>query len=190
MRLKHFIILLFSLVFLACSKEATICEIKTTEGSIIVELYPDKAPNTVANFTKYVSNNLYDNSNFFRVCTKENEADRDIKIEVIQGGDISEDKLFPPIEMETTLHTGIKHKHGTISMARNTPNSAQSNFFICINDQPELDYLGKRHPDKQGFAAFGQVIKGMNVVLKIQSQKNIEQQLVTPVTITSIRIID
>jgi len=112
---------------------------------------------------------LYNNSSFFRVTTPENEATRAIKIEVIQGGNIPREKQFAPIEIETTEQTKILHKNGTLSMARATPNSATSSFFICINDQPSLDFKGKRNPDGFGFAAFGKVIKGMDVVKKIQS---------------------
>ena len=163
------------------------CVIKTSLGDIYVELYQDKAPITVNNFMKYVDRDLYMNSSFFRTCTPENEADRDIKIEVIQGGDIAEEKLFDPIQIETTEQTGILHKHGTISMARAEPNTAQSNFFICINDQPELDFKGKRNPDGQGFAAFGQVSKGMNIVLKIQAQENEGQMMPKPIVIYNIQ---
>lgn len=162
------------------------CSIDTALGEIEIELYPDKAPITVQNFLQYVDSSAYDNSSFFRTCTEENEADRKVKIEVIQGGNIDKDDERPPIPMETTETTGILHKNGTISMARSEPNSATSSFFICINDQPELDYGGKRNPDGQGFAAFGRVTKGMDVVLKIQSRKNEDQYLIEPVKIRSI----
>ena len=82
-----------------------------------------------------------------------------------------------PIEHETTNTTGLLHKNGTISMARLEPGTASSEFFICINEQPELDYGGKRNPDGQGFAAFGQVIKGMSIVKKIQSLNSKDQIL-------------
>lgn len=163
--------------------------INTTFGDIEVELYASKAPKTVENFLRYVSNDLYVNSSFFRVCTPENEADRVIKIEVIQGGNIPENLLFPPIELETTQKTRIKHENGTISMARGEPNTAQSSFFICINNQPELDYGGKRNPDGMGFAAFGKVTKGMNVVLKIQNSENENQLILSPIVINSIKLI-
>lgn len=163
--------------------------INTSLGDIEVELYMSKAPKTVENFLKYVSNNLYVNSSFFRVCTPENEADRVVKIEVIQGGNIPENLLFPPIELETTQKTGIKHKNGTISMARGEPNTVQSSFFICINNQPELDFGGKRNPDGMGFAAFGKVTNGMNVVLKIQNSENENQQISFPIIINSIKLI-
>ena len=190
MKLKNsLLIFLIAMVLFSCTQETIQCEIETTEGSIIMELYPKKAPVTVANFLRYVAAELYNNTTFFRVCTPENEADRDIKIQVNQGADLDETFTFPPIQLETTEQTGIKHLNGTISMARNEPHTATSSFFICINDQPELDYQGKRNPDGQGFGAFGKVINGMNVVLKIQAQENSEQQLLKPILIKTIKIL-
>ena len=180
--------LLFSLN--SFSQKATSCLIKTSMGNIQLELYPDKAPLTVANFLKYVDEKLYDGTNFFRVCNPENEKERAIKIEVIQGGDVPGAKQFEPIDIETTQKSGINHQDGTLSMARDTPNSATCSFFICIGDQPELDFAGKRNPDGQGFAAFGKVIKGMKVVRKIQAQKSKGQYLLNPVTINSINRIE
>ncbi len=184
---KIFLPILLVLIY-SCNSNTTItCAIETAEGTITVELYPDNAPITVANFMQYVDARLYDNTSFFRVCTPQNEADREIKIEVIQGSDVAESISFPPIIMETTELTGIKHLDGTISMARLEPNSATSSFFICIGNQPELDFGGKRNPDGQGFAAFGNVTKGMDVVLIIQAQENEEQLLVQPIKIISIK---
>lgn len=186
-----YLLTLFLTFFSGYSQNKTIlCTINTSIGVITVKLYPDKAPITVANFMKYVDRNLYDNTNFYRVCTLENEADRTIKIEVIQGGELKEPLLFEAIPIETTTLTELKHLNGTISMARDTPNSAQSSFFICINDQPELDYGGKRNPDGQGFAAFGHVVKGMDVVLNIQKGANKDQRLLKPIVINSIRKIN
>lgn len=177
-----------NLLFLNSSAQKSIrCEIRTSLGDILIELYPEKAPQTVKNFLNYVDLRLYDGTSFFRVCTPENEKDRKVKIEVIQGGDVPEGKQLAPIRMETTQSTGIRHQGGTVSMARDTPNSATSSFFICISDQPELDFAGKRNPDGQGFAAFGRVTKGMRVVRKIQKQKNEEQRLIDPVAIYSVR---
>jgi len=163
------------------------CLIDTSLGEIEIELYQNKAPVTVHNFLQYVDSTSYKNSSFFRVCTPENEAEREVKIQVIQGGNIPEDKQQPPIKIETTVETQILHKNGTLSMARSAPNTATSSFFICINDQPELDFGGKRNPDGQGFAAFGQVTKGMDVVLKIQSEENENQYLTEPIEIYSIK---
>ncbi|MBS1509666.1 MAG: peptidylprolyl isomerase [Bacteroidetes bacterium] len=166
------------------------CLIKTAQGNITVELYPSKAPATVANFLQYVKAHLYDSTSFFRAVRLNNQPNNPVKIEVIQGGEVDSTKAFPSIVMEHTKQTGLHHGNGTISMARTTPNSATCSFFICINDQPELDYGGKRNPDGQGFAAFGKVIKGMNVVKKIQQLYPDQQQYFKPpVTIYSIRII-
>ena len=162
------------------------CAIATSEGAIIIELYPKTAPITVANFMKYVDSKAYDGSSFFRVCTPENEAQRAIKIEVIQGGNIDETAVLVPIKIETTKDTGIKHVDGAISMARGAPNSATSSFFICIGDQPELDFGGKRNPDGFGFAAFGKVIQGMEVVKQIQTGSNTNQRLDTPIKIVTV----
>ena len=144
------------------------CLIKTSMGNITVELYPAKAPVTVANFLKYVDAHLYDSSSFFRSVTLHNQPKDSIKIEVIQGGNVDSAKEFAAIPLETTQQTGLHHTNGTISMARGKPATATSSFFICINDQPSLDYGGKRNKDGQGFAAFGKVIDGMEVVRKIQ----------------------
>ena len=169
------------------SEKTVGCLIKTSIGNIRIVLNPEKAPVTVCNFLKYVDGKLFDGSTFFRVSTPENEKERTIKIEVIQGGELSDSKQFAPIPIETTRQTGIKHQNGTISMARDTPDSATSSFFICINDQPELDFGGKRNPDGQGFAAFGRVTKGMKIVKRIQRLENKDQRLLRPVQIISVR---
>jgi peptidyl-prolyl cis-trans isomerase A (cyclophilin A) len=109
-----------------------------------------------------------------------------VKIEVVQAG-INPEKTkdeFKPIALERTKDTKLAHKDGTISMARDGPDSATSDFFICIGDQPELDFGGKRNPDGQGFAAFGKVVKGMDVVKKIQKSPADGQTLKQPVKIT------
>jgi len=148
---------------------------KTSAGDIRIELYPEAAPVTVENFLKYVDGGYYKNARFYRVVRMDNQAQNNIKIEVIQGGlgmaelgmDVP-DLPFEPIAHETTQITGILHRDGVISMGRLEPGSAASEFFICINDQPELDFGGQRNPDGQGFAAFGQVVGGMETVRLIQ----------------------
>lgn len=176
------------LIFLnSYSQKIIQCQITTDFGIIRVELYPEQAPLTVANFLKYTDHGLYNGTTFYRVCTPENEKERKVKIEVIQGGDVQEGKQFEPILLETTQQTGLKHLDGTLSMARDTPDSATSSFFICIGHQPELDFAGKRNPDGQGFAAFGKVTKGLDVVKKIQASENKDQYLISPVKIRSIQ---
>ncbi|PKP09742.1 MAG: peptidylprolyl isomerase [Bacteroidetes bacterium HGW-Bacteroidetes-4] len=190
---KLFISLILILISLAAcqTKEVTIqCTIETELGAIALEIFPEKAPITVENFLNYVDKHAYDGCNFFRVCTPENEKERHIKIEVIQGGDLPETLRLAPIPLESTRQTGIKHTNGTISMARDTPNSAQCDFFICIGKQPELDFGGKRNPDGQGFAAFGRVTKGMYVVKAIQKGQEKDQLLLKPVSIHTIRKTD
>lgn len=163
--------------------------IQTGFGVIEVELFDKKAPVTVGNFLAYVDSGLYENSRFHRVVTHDNDPRQpDIKINVIQAG-LGRDKArsgFPPIEHETTDKTGVLHKNGIISMARNRPGSARADFFICINDQPSLDFGGLRNKDGQGFAAFGIVIKGMDVVKKIYGQPHEGQSLNPPVIILNI----
>ena len=159
--------------------------IRTEKGDITVELEPAKAPATVANFLRYVDGGFYDGGRFHRTVTPANQPDNRIKIEVIQAGvkpDRAKDE-FPPIKLERTRDTGLRHTDGAISMARDGPDTATSDFFICIGDQPELDFGGRRNPDGQGFAAFGRVVKGMEVVRKIQTSPAEGQALRPPVKI-------
>ena len=162
---------------------------ETELGPIQLELYPDRAPITVSNFLRYVDENRYEDFHFYRVVHMENQPDNDVKIEVIQGG-LGFDKHpmeLPTILHETTDKTGIRHLNGTLSMARLEPGTASSEIFICINDQPELDFGGKRNPDGQGFAAFGKVISGMDVVRKIQLLPETNQILDKVVKVNSIQ---
>src|SRR5438876_9770501 len=162
--------------------------IETEKGNIEVELDAAKAPATVANFLRYVDGKFYDGGRFHRTVTRDNQPDNKVKIEVIQAG-IHPDKTkdeFPPIKLERTRDTKLAHKDGTISMARDEPDTATSDFFICIADQPELDFGGKRNPDRQGFAAFGRVVKGMDVVKKIQAAPAKDQTLAPPIKILKI----
>lgn len=160
--------------------------IKTEFGDIAVEIYQDKAPVTAANFLKYVDAGLYDGSVFHRTVTLDNQPTNTVKIEVIQGGQLPSAQSLSAIPLERTPVTGIKHLDGVISMARSEPDTATSSFFFCINDQPELNFGGKRNADGQGFAAFGRVVAGMEVVRKIQKQPAEGQNLKPPVKIISI----
>lgn len=164
----QYIILLLSFAVSQFSQAQKV-SLDTEAGRIVIELYADKAPGTVANFLRYVDQKRYDGGRFYRVVRLDNQANNPVKIEVIQGG-LQNDtlKAFPPIPQETTQKTGLKHLDGTLSLARGQPDSGASEFFICINDQPELDFGGKRNPDGQGFAAFGRVVSGMDVVRRIQ----------------------
>ena len=185
---KHVLLLTFLMV--SCTRETVIPISMGTElGSIQMELYPDRAPITVSNFLRYVDENRYEDFHFYRVVHMENQPDNDVKIEVIQGG-LWFDKHpmeLPTIIHETTDKTGIRHLNGILSMARLEPGTASSEIFICINDQPELDFGGKRNPDGQGFAAFGKVISGMDVVRKIQLLPETNQILDKVVKVNSIQ---
>jgi peptidyl-prolyl cis-trans isomerase A (cyclophilin A) len=163
--------------------------IQTSMGNITVEIDQQKAPVTATNFLKYVDEKRFIGATFYRVVRMDNQPSNKIKIQVIQGGIefAKSDLSLKPIKHETTKETGILHKNGTISMARNEPGTASSEFFICIGDQPELDFGGKRNPDGQGFAAFGHVIDGMAVVLQIQKQVDDNQMLISPIKIEDMR---
>lgn len=167
----------------------TTVTIETSKGKIVVELADEKAPITVKNFLRYVDAHRYDGGRFHRTVTMENQPDKKVKIEVVQAGVnpglVKDD--FPPIKLERTSTTGLKHLDGVISMARSSPDSATSDFFICIGNQPSLDFGGARNPDGQGFAAFGRVVKGMDVVRAIQGSPAEGQTLAPPIKIVRIR---
>lgn len=150
----------------------------TDSGTIVVALEPRKAPITVANFLRYVDEHRYDGGSFYRAVTLRNQlpAAQQPQIEVIQGGiDTDSSKRLPAIAHERNDRSGIRHTDGVISMARSTPGSASSEFFFVINDQPALDFGGQRNPDGQGFAAFGRVVSGMDVVRRIQGMPSASQ---------------
>ncbi|HEX6616644.1 MAG TPA: peptidylprolyl isomerase [Gemmatimonadales bacterium] len=154
--------------------------IETELGDIEVEIDSIHAPVTSANFLRYVDLGFYRFGRFHRTVRADNQPNDKVKITVVQAGlDPYRVKDFPPIPLERTKDTGLRHKDGTISMARDGPNTATSDFFICIGDQPALDYGGKRNPDGQGFAAFGRVVLGMDVVRKI-NQSPAEGQRLEP----------
>ena len=164
--------------------------LKTELGEIALEVCLDRAPVTAANFLRYVDAGRYDGSVFHRTVTLDNQPNNTVKIEVIQGGQLAAAAASPAIRLERTSVTGIKHLDGVVSMARSGPDTAASSFFICINDQPELDFGGKRNADGQGFAAFGRVVAGMDVVRRIQKQPAEGQTLKPPIKILSVRRIE
>jgi peptidyl-prolyl cis-trans isomerase A (cyclophilin A) len=156
--------------------------VQTELGDIVLEIDTGHAPNTAVNFLRYVDAGHYDGGTFHRTVKMDNQPDSPVKIEVIQAG-VSAERTrdgFPAIPLERTSVTGLRHTDGTISMARGQPDSATSGWFICINDQPALDFGGARNPDGQGFAAFGRVVRGMDVARKIQQAPNTDAQRLTP----------
>lgn len=184
-------ILMTSCISMSTTKTEKDTYVMETElGNIVFRVFPKKAPITVANFVRYIEANNFEGASFYRVVRMDNQPVNPVKIEVIQGNFIASDKAFERIAHETTDQTGVLHKNGTLSMARLEPGSASAAFFICINDQPELDFGGKRNPDGQGFATFGEVIKGMDVVKKIQAGKTQEQTLEKQISIHKIRKVE
>ena len=174
--MKFFLALLLGAVVSATALVSTQSKnvrvrVQTELGDIVIEVDPVKAPGTTANFLKYVDAGHYDGGVFHRTVKMDNQPESPVKIEVIQAG-VNPDRAkegFPAIPLERTSVTGLLHKDGAVSMARGGPASATSGWFICINDQPSLDFGGARNPDGQGFAAFGRVVSGMDVVRKIQA---------------------
>lgn len=173
---KLFYFFLF-LLLLSCSHKKyqyPNVEIQTQFGNIQVELYPEKAPKSTAAFLSYVDQSLYKNSSFYRVLKEENQPSSSFKSELIQGGIWQSNNkkaiTLQGIPHETTQQSGILHTNGTISLARTTAGTATSEFFICIGDQPAYDYGSNANPDKLGYAAFGKVVNGMDVVNKIHHQ--------------------
>ena len=173
------LLIILSCLFAAagCSNQSVIKDtdphilIETDYGNIEAVLYAGNAPITVNNFLRYIKEDRLGDAGFYRVVrlSPDNQPDNEVKIEVLQGGIVDEDHPghLPPIKHETTEDTGLKHLDGTLSMARYGPGTATIDFSICIGDQPELDYKGRRNSDGWGFAAFGRVVKGMETVHKI-----------------------
>jgi peptidyl-prolyl cis-trans isomerase A (cyclophilin A) len=179
------ILFLTSLASLRAQSPKVVLE--TDAGNITIEVYTKQAPVTAANFLRYVDEGLFSRATFYRVLRPDNQPKDSVKINVLQGG------LAPvfnaallPIKHESTQQTGLQHQDGTLSMVRQKPGTARSEFFICIGDQPALDAGGKRNPDGKGFAAFGKVTEGMDVIRKIHEMATNGQLLTEPVKILSI----
>jgi peptidyl-prolyl cis-trans isomerase A (cyclophilin A) len=158
-------------------------------GEIDVEVDLARAPVTGANFLRYVDAGRYDGGRFHRTVRLDNQPGKTELIEVVQAGvnPAHANGDFPSIPLERTTATRLAHTDGTLSMARDAPDTATSDFFICIGDQPELDFGGRRNPDRQGFGAFGRVRAGMDVVRRIQAAPADGQALAPPVVIRRAR---
>ena len=171
-------ILIFAVLLMSCKSktyENPHILIQTQLGNIEVELFPKKAPKTVAAFLSYIDSGFYDNTSFYRVL-KTQELPSISNTGIIQGGlwqnNPNKKITIPGIEHEPTKQTGLTHQSGTISLARTTPGTANTEFFICIGDQSPLDFGRRGTEDGQGMAAFGEVFEGMDIVRKIQGQKS------------------
>jgi peptidyl-prolyl cis-trans isomerase A (cyclophilin A) len=141
-------------------------DLNTGAGTIVLELYPDKAPITVANFLKYVRQKRYDGVTIYRAVHAPGAPENGF----IQGGVQGDPKrVLPAIAHEPTSQTGLPHKDGTITMARLAPGSATSDFVIMVGPASYMDANPAATGDNLGYAAFGQVVSGMDVVKKIQA---------------------
>lgn len=169
--------------------EAVLVRLETALGAIDLEVDVAHAPGTAANFLRYVDAGRYDGGRFHRTVRPDTEVRKDVPIEVIQAGVAPEREKedFPPIPLERTRDTGLRHVDGALSMARAEPDSATSDFFLCLGDQPSLDFGGARNPDGQGFAVFGRVVRGSEVARAIQAAPAEGQTLAPPVVILSAR---
>ena len=166
------IVILFAVLLSACDNQPQshlpLTTLSTEYGDITIELDIKNAPISAGNFLAYVQGGHFKTLAFYRTVSHQND-NHDLKIAVLQGGldiafnDIIEPE-FPPIAHESTAQTGLLHKRGAVSFARSDLGTAQTEFFISTQDNTHLDAGGLRHPDKQGFAVFGRVVKGMDVV--------------------------
>jgi peptidyl-prolyl cis-trans isomerase A (cyclophilin A) len=192
MKLSVFVIIV--LLWMSCStkeSEYPNVAIETKYGDIVVELYPDKAPKTVAAFLNYIDSGIYNRSTFYRVLNRDNQPSDALKSELIQGGiwrtNAKKAAALRGIPHESTKQTGLQHLRGSLSMARLEPGTAGSEFFICLKKEPGLDYGGENIGDGQGYAVFGRVVKGMEIVEKIYRQREDDQYFDPPVFIFGIK---
>lgn len=180
-----------SILFISCGSHYTTPHvvITTNYGAIEAELFPDKAPKTVASFLNYVDSGLYKNSSFYRVVFVESPVSS-YNFGLIQGGiwqsNNAKAAALPGIPHESPKQTGLSHTDGTLSLARGVAGSANSEFFICVGDQTQYDSSSTTNPDGLGYAAFGRVTRGMDIVRKIHSQPSDGQTFIQPIIITAI----
>jgi peptidyl-prolyl cis-trans isomerase A (cyclophilin A) len=168
-------------------------EIVTRLGKIQILVDTRRAPISAGNFLQFVDKGLFVDTQFYRSVHPENDQNP-FKISVLQGGVVDREQFLPPIAHETTRQTGLTHVDGTLSVGRLAPGTGSAGaFFISIGKQPELDFGGRRNPDGQGFAAFGRVTHGMELVRAIWNRPTkgadgsiAAQMMETPVEILSV----
>lgn len=161
-------------------------DLSTVQGRLCIETDDNRAPVSSANFLSYVDRGFLNHSAIERIVTPRNDQHPHYKIGAIQWGIRDPNKVFPPIALETTQATGLAHKHGTVSVARPEGGKGQSIFFICVGDQPCLDYGGHRFNDRQGFAAFAQVVEGLDVIRSIYDMAEECDYLSSPLAINHV----
>jgi peptidyl-prolyl cis-trans isomerase A (cyclophilin A) len=192
--MNYRLLIMAMLVLVSCNNKKSgnpHVEISTWFGEIEVELYPKQAPVTVAAFLSYIDSGYYDKSSFYRVLVDEDQPSYAPKSEIIQGGIWKTNSALlsriPGIKHETTAQTKLSHTNGTLSLARQAPGTASTEFFICVGDQTGYDYGGKNNPDGQGYAAFGRVVKGMDVVNRMYAAPESDGEFTPQIYITRIR---
>jgi peptidyl-prolyl cis-trans isomerase A (cyclophilin A) len=193
MRTYLFLLVMLTGLFQSCrhaDTEAPHIIIQTQAGDIEVAVYPKQAPRTAGAFLSYVDSGFYKNGSFYRVLNEDNQVTGAGISQLIQGGIWKTNHAkavgVPGVPHETTGQTHILHKNGTISLARSEPGSATTEFFICVGDQPGFDLGGENNPDGQGYAAFGKVVRGMDVVRTIYSRPENNQAFTPSVPIFNI----
>jgi len=174
---RFILLILACTMCLSCAKkqyDKPHIAIETQFGDIELELYDKQAPKTVAAFLSYLDSGYYNRSSFYRVLRPDNQTINSWKAEFVQGGlwrsNYARANALPGIPHETTQQTGILHKNGIISMARNEPGTATTEFFIMIGDQPGFDFGGENNKDGLGYAAFGKVVNGWDILNKLYNQ--------------------
>jgi peptidyl-prolyl cis-trans isomerase A (cyclophilin A) len=190
--IQKYHLLIFTLVLWSCSRpqyKNPHVLIETNFGDIEAELFPEKAPRSVAAFLSYIDSGYYNNSSFYRVVKTEDLSG--VNYGLIQGGTWLNGEQrhphLPGIVHESTKQSGLSHTSGTLSLARTDTGTANTEFFICVGDQSQLDYGGNGSADGQGYAAFGKVFKGMDIVRMIQDQKSSGERFVDKITIEKVR---
>lgn len=144
--------------------------LETSLGAIEIEVYPEKAPLSAGDFLNYVDRKYYHGQGFYRVVRADNDP-RQMGMSLIQGGRLNIESVGAPIAHETTKMTGLRNKAGSVAIAREEPGTGSAAFFfINIDDNDFLNEGGERNPDGQGYAVFGQVVSGMDVIKKIQAR--------------------
>ena len=175
------------LLAVGCGRSNPRVDLVTQFGTIRVEVDSARAPRTAANFLRYVDEGRYAGAAFYRVRAEAAELMRE-RTAIVQGGlHLRGDsaKVLPPIALESTRETGLRHAEGTISMARFDVNSAQGELFIVIGTQPHLDYRDAQQP---GYAAFGRVVEGMELVRRISSLPARNELLARPIPFRAVRV--
>jgi peptidyl-prolyl cis-trans isomerase A (cyclophilin A) len=176
---------MLALLSMGCQQKANknpLVVIATQYGDIECEVYPDKAPVSAKAFLAFVDSGFYNRSSFYRILSEDNQPMGSAPASLIQGGlwgTGNKREYLAGLPHESTKATGLSHVNGALSLARQDTGTATTEFFICIGDQPGFDFGGENNPDGQGYAVFGKVVKGMDIVQKIYRRPE-DNQFFTP----------